>query len=264
MLNLTELRDQAIAKGLNVVIPVYSKVASTVTELADTSVGKTVTGVAKTGIELASPVVEMIFGRENGRPLSESVAATPGAPASTRRVPSKGPASKTSPGTPTKPASGSGTKTATAKKGSKAPKKVTPSRPAEDIPTVKAVEAPVHTPSGAPVPGVVTPEKDDLPIAGYTSLSAAEIPDRLAGLTQTDLAALFAYEKAHDSRTDVLEVIEGRMVDLPLPTYDSLQMEAILLDIETLSAEELKVIRDYEAATKNRLPILEKIDSRFI
>jgi hypothetical protein len=58
----------------------------------------------------------------------------------------------------------------------------------------------------------------DLPITGYASLTADEVADRLGGLSQTDLAMIYKYEKAHDGRVTVLAAVEAKMIDLPIPT----------------------------------------------
>ncbi len=131
----------------------------------------------------------------------------------------------------------------------------------EDIPTITGSAPLVETPSGSPVVGIEMPTVEALALPGYDTLSPEEVVARLEGLIQSDLAAIYAYEKATQGRSDILAAIDGRLVDLPLPTYDSLEIPAILSAIESLTPEELAVLRDYEASTRNRFPVVGKIDS---
>jgi hypothetical protein len=68
------------------------------------------------------------------------------------------------------------------------------------------------------VPGVATAEgeakgtvarEQDLPIANYDDLSAAEINKRLKRLSKEDLSKVDAYERRHKNRKSVLERIES-------------------------------------------------------
>ncbi len=100
----------------------------------------------------------------------------------------------------------------------------------------------------------------ELPIAGYASLTVEEITARLSGLTQTDLAKVYKYEKAHDKRATILQAVEGKLVDLPIPTYDALSAEEITGRLGRLDRSELETIKSYESATKVRSTIIEKVD----
>jgi hypothetical protein len=112
------------------------------------------------------------------------------------------------------------------------------------------------------LPRVAAPRKaSDLSIKGYGSLTAGEIAPRLRGLTQTELAKVYKYEQAHENRNSILDAIERRFVELPIPTYDALTVEEITGKLENLNDKELKTIRSYESQTKDRTSIIEKIDS---
>ncbi|HEY7875512.1 MAG TPA: hypothetical protein VIG64_10370 [Actinomycetota bacterium] len=112
------------------------------------------------------------------------------------------------------------------------------------------------------LPRVAAPRSvRDLPIAGYASLTVNEIISRLKGLTQTDLARIYKFERANEGRSTLLETIEGRFVELPIPTYDALTAEEIIERIDKLEAADLKKVRRYEADTKARTTVLDKIDS---
>ena len=112
------------------------------------------------------------------------------------------------------------------------------------------------------LPRVAAPKRaSDLPIKSYASLTASEIVSELPGLTQTELAKVYKFEKAHENRSTVLDSIEGKFIELPIPTYDALTVEEISGRLDKLETNELKTIRRYEADTKNRSTILDKIDS---
>jgi hypothetical protein len=127
--------------------------------------------------------------------------------------------------------------------------------------TANRAEAAVDT-VAPKLPRVATPKKaTDLPIKRYNSLTANEIIAESKGLTQTELAKVYKFERANEDRTTVLQAIESQFVGLPIPTYDALTVTQINERIEGLSKPELKVIRRYENDTKGRTTIVEKIDT---
>ena len=112
------------------------------------------------------------------------------------------------------------------------------------------------------LPRVAAPRKaSDLPIKSYASLTASEIVASLKGLTQTELAKVYKFEKAHENRSTILESIEGKLIALPLPTYDALTVEEITGKLDGLNESQLRTIRRYESETKDRTTIIEKIDA---
>ena len=58
------------------------------------------------------------------------------------------------------------------------------------------------------VPQVPAPRPEGLAIPGYDSLSASQVVQRLAGLSQEELAAVGAYERAHRGRRTILNRID--------------------------------------------------------
>lgn len=111
------------------------------------------------------------------------------------------------------------------------------------------------------LPRVAAPKTaSELPITGYNSLTATEIVSRLKGLTQTELAKVYKFEKAHEDRSTILEGIESKLVVLPIPTYDALSVDEINSRLGSLSESDLKTIRRYESDTKARQGVLDKID----
>ena len=112
------------------------------------------------------------------------------------------------------------------------------------------------------LPRVATPKTaSELPIASYNSLTASEILSELRGLTQTDLAKVYKFEKANENRSTILDAIDSKLQVLPIPTYDALTVEEITGRLEGMSQSDLKTIRRYEADTKNRTTVLDKIDA---
>jgi hypothetical protein len=115
---------------------------------------------------------------------------------------------------------------------------------------------------GTKLPRVAVPKNaSELPIQSYNSLTASEIVSRLQGLTQTDLASIYKYERANENRATILESIESRTVNLPVTGYDSLTVVELNDRLERLPKEDLKKIRRYESDTKARTTVIEKIDS---
>lgn len=112
------------------------------------------------------------------------------------------------------------------------------------------------------LPRVAAPKKaSELPIKGYEDLTAAEIVAATKGLTQTELARVYKFERANENRRTVLDGVESRFVELPIPTYDALNVGEIVERLDGLSPEELKVVRRYEADTKARSTVLDKVDA---
>ena len=112
------------------------------------------------------------------------------------------------------------------------------------------------------LPRVAVPKTaSELPIQSYNSLTASEITSRLKGLTQTELAKVYKFEKAHEDRATILEAIDSKLIVLPITTYDALTVDEINTRLERLGKDELKTIKRYESDTKARAGVLDKIDS---
>lgn len=107
----------------------------------------------------------------------------------------------------------------------------------------------------------VAPSAEELPIEGYDDLTAQKIVAKLGGLTQDQLTLVQAYEEANQNRTTVLQAIEPRLVDLPVSGYDDMTAEEITKELDLLSKDELRTIRDYESRTQARKTILERVES---
>ncbi len=122
------------------------------------------------------------------------------------------------------------------------------SRQARKVPGVARAE-------GAAKGAVAT--EGDLAIAGYDSLNANEISDRLPSLSQIELAKVDAYERKNENRTTILERISSLQGDEPWAGYDELTVSEIVAVIGEGDEERIKKARSYERAHKNRAGVLE-------
>ena len=116
------------------------------------------------------------------------------------------------------------------------------------------------------VPGVAQAEgqvkgamasEGDLPIARYDQLNADEIIDKLADLSQIDLAKVDSYERKNQNRSTVLSRISTLRGNEPWPGYDELTVSEIRTVLANADEERAKATRDYERAHKNRDGVLE-------
>jgi hypothetical protein len=103
-----------------------------------------------------------------------------------------------------------------------------------------------------------SPDEPQLPIPGYNRLKDKEIADQLAQLSQVDLAAVEAYERAHDNRPVVLDKLRYMRGSEPLPGYDALAPEQIAKALAGADTETVKAVRDYERKFQNRRSVLEE------
>ena len=127
--------------------------------------------------------------------------------------------------------------------------------------TVKRASA-ASAPVTPRLPRVAAPKSaSELPIASYNSLTASEVVTELRGLTQTQLAKVYKFEKAHENRATILEAIDAKLTPLPIASYDALTVDEIVDRLEGMSESALRALRRYELDTKNRSTVIEKIDS---
>ena len=127
--------------------------------------------------------------------------------------------------------------------------------------TVKRASA-AAAPATAKLPRVAAPKSaSELPIASYNSLTASEVVTELRGLTQTQLAKVYKFEKANENRATILEAIDSKLTPLPIATYDALTVDEIVGRLEGMSTSDLKTLRRYEVDTKNRSTVIEKLDA---
>jgi ferritin-like metal-binding protein YciE len=106
------------------------------------------------------------------------------------------------------------------------------------------------------VKGAVASESD-LAIANYDSLSADEIQDKLAELSQVDLAKVDAYERKNQGRSTVTSRIDSLQAAEPWPGYDELGVEEVGAVLSEGDETTVKAVRDYERKHKNRAGVLQ-------
>lgn len=116
------------------------------------------------------------------------------------------------------------------------------------------------------VPGVAQAEgaakgavasEEDLAIAGYDSLNADEILEKLPSLSQIDLAKIDAYERKEVGRKTVLERISSLRGDEPWPGYDDMNAQETVERLRDGDDELAGRVREYERAHKGRSTVLK-------
>jgi ferritin-like metal-binding protein YciE len=101
--------------------------------------------------------------------------------------------------------------------------------------------------------------EEDLPLSDYDQLTAAEILERLPGLSQIDLAKIDSYERRHEDRTTVLSRITSLRAEEPWPGYDELTVSEIRAALDGANGAEddlAKRVRAYERSHKDRTGVL--------
>ena len=106
------------------------------------------------------------------------------------------------------------------------------------------------------VKGAVASESD-LAIANYDSLSADEIQDKLAELSQIDLAKVNAYERKNQNRSTVTSRIDSLQADEPWPGYDELGVDEVRAVLSEGDETRVRAVRTYERKHKNRAGVLQ-------
>jgi hypothetical protein len=92
---------------------------------------------------------------------------------------------------------------------------------------------------------------------GYEALTAAEIIARLPQLSQGELGDVEAYEKAHQSRSTVLQRVASLRTPEPMPGYDELTVPEIQERIAQGDSELAARVREYESPRKGRDGVLQ-------
>jgi ferritin-like metal-binding protein YciE len=106
------------------------------------------------------------------------------------------------------------------------------------------------------VKGAVASE-GDLAIARYDSLSANEVQEKLAELSQVDLAKVNAYERKNQNRSTITSKIDSLQGDEPWAGYDELGVDEVRAVISEGDETRIKAVRSYERKHKNRAGVLQ-------
>ena len=123
------------------------------------------------------------------------------------------------------------------------------SRQARKVPGVAQAEGQVK--------GAVAAESD-LAIARYDRLTAEEITEKLASVSQIELAKTDAYERKNQNRSTVLSRISSLRGNEPWPGYDELtadEVQAVLSEGD--DEQRANRVRTYERSHKNRAGVLK-------
>jgi ferritin-like metal-binding protein YciE len=116
------------------------------------------------------------------------------------------------------------------------------------------------------VPGVARAEgtikgalasEADLAIPSYDSLSADEIQDKLAELSQIDLAKVEAYERKNQNRSTVISRIASLQGDEPWPGYDELSVDEVRAVLSEGDDQRIREVRAYERKHKDRAGVIQ-------
>ena len=123
------------------------------------------------------------------------------------------------------------------------------------------------------VPGVAQAEgqvkgalasEGDLAITGYGKLTAAEIVEKLAHLSQVDLAKIDSYERKNENRTTILSRITSLRGDEPWPGYDELSVDEIRAVLDEGDEDRIKRVRSYERSHKNRSGVIDAAERELV
>ncbi|MDX6691400.1 MAG: hypothetical protein QOG15_2857 [Solirubrobacteraceae bacterium] len=105
---------------------------------------------------------------------------------------------------------------------------------------------------------------DDLPIARYDSLTVEEINAKLPGLSQSGLAKIEAYERAHDNRSTVVDRIDSLRGDEPWTGYDDQTVDEIVSTLRDADEDLVRQVRAYERAHKSRASVLKATERELV
>ena len=109
------------------------------------------------------------------------------------------------------------------------------------------------------VKGAVASESD-LAIPSYGSLGVEQIQEKLAELSQIDLAKVDAYERKNQNRSTVTSRIDSLQGDEPWPGYDELSVDEVRAVLSEGDEQRIKDVRAYERKHKARAGVLQATD----
>jgi steroid delta-isomerase-like uncharacterized protein len=101
---------------------------------------------------------------------------------------------------------------------------------------------------------------DGEPFPGYDRIPEKELVDQLFRHSQTELEAIEAYERSHESRTRVLNKLHYLRQREPIEGYDAMSSEEVSHALEAADLQTIKNIRAYERKFSNRPPVMEAVE----
>ncbi len=124
---------------------------------------------------------------------------------------------------------------------------------------VEAVSSDAPAVAESVVRGVET--VDGFPIENYDELTVDEIVEQLGSLSVEELGRVHGYERRNKNRETLIHEIERKM-SFPIGGYDELNVGEISGQLDGLSVDELRTIRDYEKRNKDRGTLLQEIERK--
>lgn len=122
-------------------------------------------------------------------------------------------------------------------------------------------EMPEATRMAEEVQGAATRE-EDLPIARFGQLSVDEIKRRLSRLSQSDLAMVGGYERAHANRRGVLDAVRRLRGSEPWAGYDTMDPDQIVPRLQEASPGEARKVLEYERRHRQREAVISAATAR--
>ncbi len=98
------------------------------------------------------------------------------------------------------------------------------------------------------------------PVSGYESLKTKEVIASLSSRSQVELAEIESYEHTHQNRLSVFDKLRWLRQDEPLPGYDALSSDEVVVALEAADVAALKRVRGYERKFRARREVLEEVD----
>jgi hypothetical protein len=100
---------------------------------------------------------------------------------------------------------------------------------------------------------------NDVPLARYDSMTAAEVATRLRTLTQGELAKVERYEKRGQSRQTILNRVASLREKEPWRGYDEATVKEIREKLAKAKADRLTAVRDYERRHRDRSGVMDAV-----
>jgi hypothetical protein len=100
---------------------------------------------------------------------------------------------------------------------------------------------------------------NDVPLARYDSMTAAEVAARLRTLTQRELAKVERYERRGQSRQTILSRVASLREKEPWRGYDEATVKEIREKLGNAKADRLTAVRDYERRHRDRSGVMDAV-----
>lgn len=97
------------------------------------------------------------------------------------------------------------------------------------------------------------------PFAGYEGLKTRQVVASLSDHSQTELAAVEAFERSHENRRPILDKLRYMRQAEPMPGYDELSTAEIVSRLRKADMNTIKRVRGYERKFANRRDVLEEV-----